>query len=985
MLRKLFISLVILMLLVGIGLGIYFLRPSKRYARHYTKGLIYFDQNKYVNAIVEFNAAKEIKSEDDTLLMHLAESYRRNKQNDKSISILKEIIAKSPKHQKATTLLMENYIVKKEYLKALVACNDYLKIDKSNADLVNQKGLVLVIMKQTSQAKEEFLQAIKLANEKPDAYSNLARLYWQEKDVDNAVVTLKKFLEIKLDNFDLRNQLGYYYQFSNQFKEAAEQFTYLYENNPSRIYETAPSLSLALLALGKMDELQKVVDAVFSKNPSKLEVPPILWYTRGVLFLEKKQYEKAIADLEFAKQRKLRLVNLPYSLALCYSKVEKTTLALKELESLIDQQPNYIVAHQLLVQLLIDNDESQKAVNHCDKYLSKIPDNVQLRQLKAMALSSSGKKEQAQSLYQNLSKSNSDPSVNKRSDVLLAISQGKNKEAVEKLHQILKEETQTPHPIYLLLARNYLILKNYDKAAEYAHSASEAEAVRLSAWQILAQVYVSLQKPQKAIEQYQKILEDDPRHQQIPLELADLHYQMRQTDKALDVLQKHGKMNSTRTTYLELLANISYQKKEYEKAAEYLEAIKSKTSTHKKRLGDIYRQLGKQKKAIEAYGQEENDPAILIRQSLALFLDKKWSQSAEKLSKYIELEPKQTLASVLYCVALMKDDYLEKALEHSAEVLQKTSSSEWLVRFTRSVIYLRKDSFSSAQNELDKIPPSEKALAEGVKELVQFSNKQQMDILPVLSVLLISEMGDSNAALKLHKRLSGLLKTTLFVRYLQAILMEKTGKVDKFRTLVDSLASEENQPAYINAFIGRSLNHLGRFKEAEKFLVMALPMHQESSNMIMELANNYIFTGKSEQAIKTFQLIANLRETEQNKVTIAHACNNIAWLMAQNTSQLKEALEYAKRANSLVPNFPSFLDTLGWVYFQGKKWKGAEKYFAKALQISPQKNSIKLRLAQVYIKLDRKNEAKRLLKEILARKISERMKKDAQDLLDSLS
>ncbi len=981
MFRKLFISSFILLLLVGIALGVYFLRPSKRYAQHFKRGLLYFEKNKHAEAIIEFNAANKVYPKKKTLLMYLAESYQRNNQNEESISVLNKLISEFPKDQKIYTVLMKNYVANKQYLEALAICNDYLQIDEGNAETINQKGLVLAFLKQTGQAKIEFLKAIKLASDKPDAYSNLAKVYWQEKDVDNAIAILKKFLQIKPDQLYIRNQLGDYYQFSNQLDEAIEQFTYLYEKNPKRIFQTATKLSLVLLLSKNMDKLEKVVDSVFSKKPSKLEISPLLFYARGALLLRKKQYKEAIADFEFARQRKLELSNLRYLLAWSYDKVGKTILAIKELENLALQKPSYIPAHQLLVKLLIEENQVQQAINHCDKYLDKIPESTKLRELKALVIITRDKMQETQYLYEELSLLENSLNIDKRRAIL----EGNSKEVIEKLHLLLGENQANPHSLYLLLGRKYLLIQNYEKAREYAHLASEAETVRLSAWKLLAHIYTSSQEPQKAIEQYEKILKEEPYHKRVPFELADLYYQMRQNQKALGILQKYNKMESTKPIYLELLANISYRDKKYDEATKYLEKIKPQTSTQKKLLGDIYRLLGKQKEAIKAYGEEGNDSEIIIRQGFALFLDKKWPQAADKLAKFVHLKPEKLLVGMLYCVALVENNNLEKALEHSDKMLNKTKTHQGLVRFTRSMIYLKKGDFTKAQNELAQIPPSDKATREGVKELIQFAKKQQMNVTPVLTVLLVTEMGDSHTAAKLHKKLSRLLKRTQFVRYLQAILMERTRKSDEFRTIVDSLASEPDRPSYINAFVGRSLNHQGRFDEAEKFLVMALPMHKENATMIMELANNYSVRRKNEQALATFQMIINLAETEENRKRIAHACNNAAWLMAKSSPpKLRQALEYAIRANKIIPNFAPFLDTLGSIYFKGKKWNKAEKHFAKALQISPQKISYKFRLAEAYLKLDKKEQAKKLLREVLANKESEKKKKEAQELLNNL-
>ncbi len=985
MLRKLFILSLAFSLLAGVGLGIYFLRPSKRYARHYQKGLIYFNQGKYAKSAIEFYAAKKIKDEDKTLLMYLAESYRKNNEHEESISILKQLVVKYPKDQELSTILAKNYIANKDYQKALAVSQRFLKKNGENAELLNQRGIIFTFLEQSESAKVDFLKSIELDSKEANAYSNLARVYWTEKDFEGTFQTLGQFLEIEPNDYAIRNELGDYYFSINRLDEAIEHFFYLYEKNPKKLLETSGKLSLALLMADKKTKLEKVLDTVFSKNPSKLEVSPLLFYARGVLQLEKKEYEKAISDFEFAQLRNLKLANLKYSLAKCYNKTGKVFLAIKELETLLEVQADYLPAHLLLVQILINEDDAVKAVNHCDRYLNQMPKNRQLIEIKALAMAGTGRRQLTEKMYEELSQID-DSYSSKRSSILLDILQGKNKKAIEKLKEILKEETQSPHLVSLLLARNYLIIHDYDKAVEHLNVAMESEPFRLSAEQVLAQVYTSSQKYEKAIEQYNKVLEEDPNHHRVPFELAELYHNLKQNPKALDVLKKYNKINSSKSLYLELLANISLSEQKYHEAAKYLEKIKSKTISQKNLLGDIYQRLGKQKESINTYGEEESNPEILIRQGLALFLDEKWSKAVPKLAKYVSLKPKQIYPNIAYCVALIQNNNLEEALKHSNEMLREINSQTWLVRFVRGIIFLKNDSFSIALKELEKVPAADQAIMEGVKSILQFSAKQNLDVLPVLTVLLISEMGDPVVALKLYRKLSVLIKRTLFASYLESMLMEKTGQRDKFQISIDSLSSKPNLPAYINAFIGRSLNHQDRFEEAEKFMVKALPMYQENPGMIMELAINYNLRGKSKEALETFEKAANIKQTEQNKETIAHACNNTAWLMARDyPSKLKEALQYATKANKTIPNYAPFLDTLSWVYFKGKKWDKAEAYMIKTLEISPLKNSTKFRLAQLYIEQNKKQKAKKLLQEILESGEANKNKTKVQELLDSIN
>ncbi len=63
----------------------------------------------------------------------------------------------------------------------------------------------------------------------------------------------------------------------------------------------------------------------------------------------------------------------------------------------------------------------------------------------------------------------------------------------------------------------------------------------------------------------------------------------------------------------------------------------------------------------------------------------------------------------------------------------------------------------------------------------------------------------------------------------------------------------------------------------------------------------------------------------------AMALNNYAYSLAERGRQLDRALEMARRAVELDPENASYLDTLGWVYFQREDYAAAERWIKQAL------------------------------------------------------
>ena len=110
--------------------------------------------------------------------------------------------------------------------------------------------------------------------------------------------------------------------------------------------------------------------------------------------------------------------------------------------------------------------------------------------------------------------------------------------------------------------------------------------------------------------------------------------------------------------------------------------------------------------------------------------------------------------------------------------------------------------------------------------------------------------------------------------------------------------------------------------------------------------------------------------------------NNLAWTLGQ----LKDptAVEYAETANSLAPNSPAILDTLGWILVEnGKDTRGME-LLTKASELAPGAHAIRLHLSQALLKSGQKDAARKQL-EVLARMPeNSAIRLEARKLLSSL-
>ena len=99
----------------------------------------------------------------------------------------------------------------------------------------------------------------------------------------------------------------------------------------------------------------------------------------------------------------------------------------------------------------------------------------------------------------------------------------------------------------------------------------------------------------------------------------------------------------------------------------------------------------------------------------------------------------------------------------------------------------------------------------------------------------------------------------------------------------------------------------------------------------------------------------------------ALALNNLAFLSAENGTNLDQAMTFAERAKKKIPNNPDISDTLGFVYYQKNLNSEALQIFRQVVQESPHNATFRLHLAMALSrqgdKQGAKTEAEKALKD----------------------
>ena len=146
------------------------------------------------------------------------------------------------------------------------------------------------------------------------------------------------------------------------------------------------------------------------------------------------------------------------------------------------------------------------------------------------------------------------------------------------------------------------------------------------------------------------------------------------------------------------------------------------------------------------------------------------------------------------------------------------------------------------------------------------------------------------------------------------------------------------------------LGLLGKNEEAEK--LVALWMQNHPKDVAFPFYMGEVSLSKKEFVAAEYYFRRVLQIQPENPL----ALNNVAWIMA--TLEKPGAVDLARKATTLAPDTPAFLDTLATALDAEHQDKQAIEAQKKALSLSPENHMFRFRLAKLYIKAGDKKAAR---------------------------
>ncbi|MEN8135411.1 MAG: tetratricopeptide repeat protein [Thermodesulfobacteriota bacterium] len=155
-------------------------------------GKLYREERNYEQAVISFNRAREIHSDDPEILTELAITYGRMGKEDKAHSLLIQVTELRPRDASAFNNLGFNYLLRNNYAEAVKTLQTALAIEPDSLRIQNNLAAAYAL---DTQAKKAFNLFRKTGSE-ATAYNDLGYIYMIMGQEDTARASFEKALEL---------------------------------------------------------------------------------------------------------------------------------------------------------------------------------------------------------------------------------------------------------------------------------------------------------------------------------------------------------------------------------------------------------------------------------------------------------------------------------------------------------------------------------------------------------------------------------------------------------------------------------------------------------------------------------------------------------------------------------------------------------------------------------------------------------------------
>ena len=367
----------------------------------------------------------------------------------------------------------------------------------------------------------------------------------------------------------------------------------------------------------------------------------------------------------------------------------------------------------------------------------------------------------------------------------------------------------------------------------------------------------------------------------------------------------------------------------------------------------------------------KNPTNAIYRFQLARALVAKGQQDEARthLEESLRLRPTQQARLLLAQIYANKGEY-PKAIE-LADTSIKEEPGNVAARVIRTASLLGMKDVKRAKEELEAIIKAAPNTSDALFQLalINFGEKNFKESTTLFEQMRKSNPNDQRGAIGLmetaiaqgnHAAAIQMARDTLAkdpsrrdAKVQLANVLVRSGQYDEALGIFQQLAQNDPKSPEFAIKLGETYRLKGDFNAAIENYKKAVALAPNQTGPQMRVALMLETVGRRNEAKPIYEQV--LRQDPTNVV----ALNNLAFIKAEEGSDLDQALVYAQRAKAKVPNDTNVADTLGWVYIKKNLSDDAVRVFQDLVKQDPTNSTYRYHLAMaLFQKGDRPNAKK---------------------------
>ncbi len=568
------------------------------------------------------------------------------------------------------------------------------------------------------------------------------------------------------------------------------------------------------------------------------------------------------------------------------------------------------------------------------------------------------------------------------------------------------------------LARLYLLEHDARRAEEALKQAAAAAPRSAQAAAMLGSFYVLTGNWTEAQSEFRSALGITPNDPNILLPLANIDLQLGDKEEAKQIFRKLSASPDPRfkhfyAAYLFVDGQHDAGIKEFQKLA----SNAPRDGAPRKRLVAAYILAGRateaEKVIAAALKENPNDAVSRLQRSQLLLRSGKDHEAEAELNQVLHFKPGSADAHYLLAqiyglrgdrsaqtaeldATLHHDPGFEAARASLAQFLTLSGSPQAALELLEAAPEGQKKSLGLLlqRNMAFYAIGDKKAFRDGVARAMQLARTPDVLMQDAVVKLMDRNYADARASIEevLQRNPDNL--RALQAKVFSFTAQKQNAEAERFLTTY----AAQSKSAAVQEYLGEWLWSAGKHEQGRASLVRSMSIDPHFVPAYVALAEVNIAEGSLDPARSTLtQVLAMDPHNFAGRVLLARletmaarypealdhyrkalelqprnflVLNNLAYLLADKTDQLDEALPYAKRAAELAPENPDSSGTLGWILYRKGQYQDAKGYLKSAVskdRDSRQENAVtrKYHLGLTYMKLGDKKEGREILERAL--------------------